>query len=213
MNEGAGISMESDPFAHIDLSILEMITSGSRMDDLDGQLSRFTPTSVSSAQTPDLQSVGQEVLSIQHINDASGSKDATESETPLLAESSMAPAYWLAWPRASAKANKARKTPQRPRAPAIKAMRPQVASKGPLRCEICDRNKDTGSEDYTHQASLNRHIRTAHLDTSRWQCTLCDKSMTRSDALGRHLKRQHHMSKVDAKEVVAHVAASKYSTE
>lgn len=69
MNEGAEINMDFDPFAHIDLSILEMVASGSRMDDLNGQSSRFTPTSVSSAQTPDLQSVGQEVLSIQHINE------------------------------------------------------------------------------------------------------------------------------------------------
>ncbi|EED85871.1 predicted protein [Postia placenta Mad-698-R] len=44
------------------------------------------------------------------------------------------------------------------------------------------------------------------------KCTLCDKSMIRSDALGRHLKKQHRMSDVRAKAVVAHVAASKYLT-
>lgn len=215
MNEGAEINMDFDPFAHIDLSILEMVASGSRMDDLNGQSSRFTPTSVSSAQTPDLQSVGQEVWNTLHIN--SVSEDATESEghagVSVLAESSTGPAYWLARPRAPTKAKKERKEPQHPRAPAIKAARSQVMSKGTLRCEMCDRDKDTGSEDYAHQASLNRHIRTSHLDRSRWQCTLCEKSMVRSDALGRHLKRQHHMPEADAKAVVAHVAASKYLTD
>ncbi|KAF9804062.1 hypothetical protein IEO21_09470 [Rhodonia placenta] len=44
------------------------------------------------------------------------------------------------------------------------------------------------------------------------KCTLCDKSMIRSDALGRHLKKQHHMSDARAKAVVAQVAASKYLT-
>ncbi|EED85910.1 predicted protein [Postia placenta Mad-698-R] len=192
INEGACTTLGPDPFAHIDLSILEMIASGSGINDCDEEPSRFTST-------------GQEVCNTQHIN--SISEDATESEghvgVSLLAEST-APAYRLAQPRAPARGRKARKTPRRPRAPAVKATRPQATSKGTLRCEMCDRDKDTGSEDYAHQASLNRHIRTSHLDRSRWQCTLCDKSMVRSDALGRHLKRQHHMPEADAKAVVAH---------
>ncbi|EED85929.1 predicted protein [Postia placenta Mad-698-R] len=191
---------EPDPFPHIDPFILDLIATGSGIDDSDETSWRYTPP-------------GQELSNTKQTNGAS--EDATESdghtETPLLAESSPDLAYRLAKPRSPAKARKTKKIPQRPRAPAIKATRPQVASKGPLRCEICRRNKDTRSE-YAHQASLNRHIRTAHLDSSRWQCTLCDKSMIRSDALGRHLKKQHHMSDARAKAVVAQIAASKYLT-
>ncbi|EED80466.1 predicted protein [Postia placenta Mad-698-R] len=204
---------ELDPFPHIDPYILDLIAMESGIGEVNRTSSHDMPSGVSSAPTPGLQVVGQEISYTQQTNGAS--EDATESgghtETPLLAESSPAPAYRLAKPRSPAKTKKAKKTPQRPRAPAIKATRPQVASKGPLRCEICRRNKDTRSE-YAHQASLNRHIRTAHLDSSRWQCTLCDKSMIRSDALGRHLKKQHHMSDARAKAVVAQVAASKYLT-
>ncbi|KAF9805244.1 hypothetical protein IEO21_09123 [Rhodonia placenta] len=205
--------LTTDPFSHIDPYVLELMATGAGMGDIDGPSSRSTPSGVSSAQTSDLQTVGQTVCNTQYVNDASGSEDATESGTPLLPESSTAPAYWIAQPRSSTKAKKEIKEPKRPRAPAIKATRPQETSKGTLQCEICDRNEDTGSKDYAHQASLNRHMRTVHLDTSRWQCTLCDKSMTRSDALGRHLRRQHHMSEADARAVVANVAASKYATE
>lgn len=212
---GEPLALASDPFSHIDSYILELMAKNSGISYDDGLSSHSTLSGVSSAQMPDLHIVGQNTYNTKHIN--SVSEDATESEghagVSVLAESSTGPAYWLARPRAPTKAKKERKEPQRPRAPAIKAARSQVMSKGTLRCEMCDRDKYTGSEDYAHQASLNRHIRTSHLDRSRWQCTLCDKSMVRSDALGRHLKRQHHMSEVDAKAVVGHVAASKYLTD
>ncbi|OSX63316.1 hypothetical protein POSPLADRAFT_1139564 [Postia placenta MAD-698-R-SB12] len=181
------IPFTMDPFVHIDPCILDLIAAGLGIDDLSGPSSRYTPSRVSSAPTPGLQVVGQEIDNTSHINGASGSNNAT-------AETSAAPPYKLRRRRSSTKAN-SKTTSRRSRAPAVIATTPDETTDGPIKCKVCGKK-------FSHRQNLNRHVRITHLGARKWDCVICSTKNSRHDALKRHLNNIHNLSDLEAKHIV-----------
>ncbi|EED81778.1 predicted protein [Postia placenta Mad-698-R] len=202
----AGMSSELDPFPHIDLHILDLVAMGSGHGNLEETYSRYTPTGVSSAPTPGLQAVGQELVNTQHINGASGSNIATEAPQDgalLTAVTSDAPAYKFRRPRSSTKAD-SKTTSRRSRAPAVIATTSDDTAEGPIRCKICKKK-------FSHKQNLNRHVRIAHLGGCKWDCIICGTKISRHDALRRHLDNIHKLSKLEAKHIVRFLGEKMYA--